>query len=89
MSYEAFVPHCAICTRPVNLTESKADEDGQAVHEDCYVSTLVSTKINARAGHDDSFSIQPGRQIPLVVRCSDDLSWAFPTARSVHRGFWY
>jgi hypothetical protein len=28
----------------VFLTESKIDEHGQAVHEDCYVSMLISPK---------------------------------------------
>jgi hypothetical protein len=37
MSYEA---HCTICKEPVNLRESKTDEYGQAVHEDCYVGTV-------------------------------------------------
>lgn len=27
---------CAICNKPVKLEISKADGDGQAVHEDCY-----------------------------------------------------
>jgi hypothetical protein len=44
MSYESWLPGCAICKEAVNLTESKTDERGQAVHEDCYVSMLVSPK---------------------------------------------
>jgi hypothetical protein len=44
MSYEGWLPRCAICKQSVNLTESKADEYGRAVHESCYVSTLVSKK---------------------------------------------
>jgi hypothetical protein len=44
MSYEAWRPHCAICQQSVDLTESKADEYGRAVHENCYVSMLVSKK---------------------------------------------
>jgi hypothetical protein len=31
-------PECAICKESVTLEESKADENGQATHEDCYVS---------------------------------------------------
>jgi hypothetical protein len=27
---------CPLCHEPVNLENSKADEDGQAIHEDCY-----------------------------------------------------
>jgi hypothetical protein len=37
MSYE---PYCAICEQPVNLEESKTDEHGHAVHENCYVWTV-------------------------------------------------
>jgi hypothetical protein len=44
MSYEAWRPRCAICKRSADLTESKADEYGRAVHENCYVSMLVSKK---------------------------------------------
>jgi hypothetical protein len=31
-------PECAICKESVSLDESNADEHGQAVHEECYVS---------------------------------------------------
>jgi hypothetical protein len=34
MSYE---PRCTICGDAVDLIESKTDEYGQAVHENCYV----------------------------------------------------
>ena len=44
MSYVGWVPRCAICRKSVNLTLSKADEYGQAVHENCYVSRLLSKK---------------------------------------------
>jgi len=33
-------PECAICKEFVNLEVSNADEHGQAVHEDCYVSNV-------------------------------------------------
>jgi len=43
MSYESnWVPPCAICKESVKLEESKTDELGQAVHENCYVSRLVA-----------------------------------------------
>jgi hypothetical protein len=44
MSYGGWLPRCAICKQSVNLTESKADEYGRAVHENCYVSMLVLKK---------------------------------------------
>lgn len=28
---------CRICGRPVAVETSKTDEDGRAIHEDCYV----------------------------------------------------
>jgi hypothetical protein len=31
------VPACAICNKPVSLEIAKIDEDGQTVHEQCYV----------------------------------------------------
>jgi hypothetical protein len=37
MSYEA---RCAICEQPVNFEESKTEERGHAVHENCYVWTV-------------------------------------------------
>jgi hypothetical protein len=35
-------PSCCICHDPVSLETSKADECGQAVHEECYVQQLCS-----------------------------------------------
>ena len=37
------VLHCAICAEAVDLTvDLSADENGQAVHEDCYVKHITS-----------------------------------------------
>jgi hypothetical protein len=44
MPYKGWLPRCTICKQSVNLTESKADENGQAVHENCYVSMLIPKK---------------------------------------------
>jgi hypothetical protein len=35
-------PECVICKESVEVEQSKTDEHGQAVHEECYVSQLVS-----------------------------------------------
>ncbi len=43
MHHQGWLPRCVICMKFVDLTESKTDEHGQAVHEDCYVSMLLST----------------------------------------------
>jgi len=44
MSHKGWLPRCAICKQSVNLTENKADENGQAVHENCYVLMLIPKK---------------------------------------------
>jgi hypothetical protein len=31
------LPKCSICNEPVELETAKTDEDGKAVHEDCYI----------------------------------------------------
>lgn len=33
----ASLPACSVCYKPVKLELSKTDEDGQAVHEECYL----------------------------------------------------
>jgi hypothetical protein len=37
-------PECVICKESIALEESKVDEHGQAIHEECYVSRLVGKK---------------------------------------------
>lgn len=41
MSYEL---SCAVCKEPVNLEESKTDEHGRAIHENCYILTVKNRK---------------------------------------------
>jgi hypothetical protein len=36
------VPHCSICRKPVALETSKTDEDGDTIHEDCYIARITS-----------------------------------------------
>jgi hypothetical protein len=43
---------CAICGKPVAVETSKTDDDGKAIHEDCYVKSL---KVE-HAGRDGSGS---------------------------------
>ena len=42
-------PECDICKETVKLEESRADEDGQSVHEECYVSDLLGNELRFRA----------------------------------------
>jgi hypothetical protein len=38
---------CTICAKPVDLSvELSADEHGKAVHEDCYVKRVTSSRSN-------------------------------------------
>lgn len=41
---------CVICENPVALESCKTDEDGDAVHEACYISK-VTTKPRTRTRH--------------------------------------
>ena len=39
-----WLPRCAVCKKSVNLKESKTDEYGRAVHENCYIWTVELKK---------------------------------------------
>jgi hypothetical protein len=54
MSYVGWAPGCAICRKSVNLTVSKTDEYGFAVHENCYVSKLLSKKTTTSLSEEAS-----------------------------------
>lgn len=38
-------PECVICKESVKLEESHANEYGQSVHEECYVSDLLGNQL--------------------------------------------
>jgi hypothetical protein len=60
MSYKgAWVPPCAICKESVNLEESKTDEHGRAVHENCYVWTVELKKPRRRMARMDAVHESP------------------------------
>jgi hypothetical protein len=44
MSYEGLLPRCFVCGGSVQLEDSKTDEHGRAIHENCYVWTVVLKK---------------------------------------------
>jgi hypothetical protein len=44
-------PQCVICRESVELEESKVDEHGQAIHEECYVSKLVGKKTTEKQNY--------------------------------------
>ncbi len=39
-----FEAHCVICRESVKLEESKANEYGQAIHEECYISQFLGVR---------------------------------------------
>jgi hypothetical protein len=39
------LPKCSICNEPVEIETAKTDENGEAVHEDCYVRRMRLTEI--------------------------------------------
>jgi hypothetical protein len=56
MSYE---PICSICKESVSLEESKTDEHGHAVHENCYVWTVELRKPRKRTTQIDACPPSP------------------------------
>ena len=36
---------CAICNKPVAIETAKTDDDGQAVHEECYLQRIRMKRI--------------------------------------------
>lgn len=44
-------PYCRICGKPVAVETSKTDEDGKAIHEDCYV-LKVQLEHASKDGHE-------------------------------------
>jgi hypothetical protein len=33
---------CSVCQKPIRLETAKSDENGKAVHEDCYLQRLMA-----------------------------------------------
>jgi len=55
----SYAPICSICKETVNLEESKTDEHGNAVHENCYVWTVELRKPPKRIPQMDARSQSP------------------------------
>jgi hypothetical protein len=39
-----WVPTCALCNNTVELETCRVDESGKAIHEECYLRTLIRLK---------------------------------------------
>jgi hypothetical protein len=53
------VPTCCICGKLLQLENCNFDEDGQAVHEDCYTLKLLLGKNKSTAKSAGSLSEHP------------------------------
>lgn len=40
--------HCRMCRKPVMIETAKTDWDGQAIHEDCYLTSLTQKSMAAK-----------------------------------------
>jgi hypothetical protein len=56
-------PICPVCSEPVQLTSAVTNEEGKAVHEECYVET-VNGKARTKA---PTFSATIFSQISLLL----------------------
>jgi len=66
------VLHCAICAEPVDLTaDLSADENGKAVHEDCYVKRVSGSWLLAgdATGFLKSSAVEVALLIPSRTQC--------------------
>ena len=43
------LPHCSICNKPMEIETAKTDEDGKAVHEECYAARVRLKEITPPA----------------------------------------
>jgi len=62
MQSAANVLSCAICREPVKLEAAKTDEDGHAIHEDCYWA-----KINRQRGTDGAKTGRVGTRLRVAT----------------------
>jgi len=44
-------PECAICKKAIALENSKVSEDGQPIHEECYVAKIIQACATAIVGN--------------------------------------
>jgi hypothetical protein len=51
--HRSFDPLCLLCTQPVSLENSKTEEHGLAIHEECYVLSLTRQRPRSEGASDD------------------------------------
>lgn len=41
-------PNCSFCNDPVEPEDAKIDDDGKAMHEECYIMSIIRKTVAAR-----------------------------------------
>ena len=59
---------CSICAIPVKLEECKTDEEGRAVHEQCYVTKLTGEGNSSQAKPDRRVFAKSWRFLKAVMQ---------------------
>ena len=45
---ESRPPKCPLCNKPVDLRTAKTDENGKAIHGDCYAMRMKATRYSVQ-----------------------------------------
>ena len=53
-SQESVLPLCPVCHAPVALEVAKTDENGRAIHEECYVLDTLTRRVEAQQNRQSS-----------------------------------
>jgi hypothetical protein len=69
------LPKCSICNQPVELETAKTDEDGNLVHEDCYVRRVRLKEITppAQSFHNPNARTYKNRGFELVIGSAPEI----------------
>ncbi len=73
---------CAYCNQPLELETTKTDEDGRAVHEECYVSKeitpIFANNRDTVGGHSQSQLVNRDRRHSEITVRNDYNAVSFP-----------
>ena len=65
MSSDPTIFNCSLCNKPVDLKTAKTNEEGKAVHEECYALIEAFNQATQRTQHQQQASRQSlGRSSP-------------------------
>ena len=68
---------CPICNQPINLLTAKTDEDGHAVHDECYLAKISGTVLPKPFHMDGSVSFEKWKELLLKDCIVQDKERAF------------